>query len=327
MKLSLTLVIISVLTFIALAGIHHQKSNKIKNKLRSSTLAEPTTYSKDGYMCQRCHNSCSECSEPFNENKCTKCKDTAITGKFLLADGTCIGCPDPTCSGHGTSNKKTASCDCAKGSESAKGKFYGRACGQLECAATCAACSGPNPDQCTKCFVNSGDNFLLKGSSCVGCPGGNVCANNGECIKPAGTCSCYQGYFGIACSKPQTKLVITSVSTALASDSWDNFSKTDQVGTVEVFVNKQSAGKIDLAEQVDQGKYATWYPKKTFTVTGWSSDDYISIDLKDKDPSYDDDIGSGSMPFSKFIKNTQGSYNFMLSNSNAAVGFVLKMED
>ena len=118
--------------------------------------------------CRTCHEGCTSC---ISSTFCTSCTNELLLN---ITTGECLS----TCPAHTVTNEET------------------RRCEATACHASCATCSGPEPDQCLSCTPPR----LLNLQECIdACPLGQVLSGD-ACVSCDPACSTCVGVTGSDCS-------------------------------------------------------------------------------------------------------------------------------
>ncbi|KAM9742832.1 extracellular matrix organizing protein FRAS1 isoform 2-T2 [Menidia menidia] len=190
---------------------------------RSQCLAScpPGSYQHGHTHCMRCHESCSECRGP-SQQECLSCSDLA----YLLKDGECVSdCGDGYYSQKGVCYACDSSCascfpddpkcmSCPPGTALHHGKCIGQCPTRhyldnhsrcRACHDSCASCWGPAVSQCTSCLHG----FLLHQGQCVEACGEGLYSQDGSCQNCHPSCRSCVGPLAsdcLSCVKPEEVL-------------------------------------------------------------------------------------------------------------------------
>uniref|UniRef100_A0AAX7USN5 Fraser extracellular matrix complex subunit 1 n=1 Tax=Astatotilapia calliptera TaxID=8154 RepID=A0AAX7USN5_ASTCA len=192
------------------------------NPDRSQCLAScpPGSYQHDPTHCRYCHESCSECRGP-SQQECVSCSDPVA----LLKDGVCVlDCGTGFYSREGVScDSSCASCfpdnpkcmSCPPGTALHHGKCLSQCPAQhyldsqsrcRACHSSCASCWGPSVSQCTLCPGG----LLLHQGQCVEACGEGLYAQDYTCHNCHPSCRSCVGPLAsdcLRCLKPEEALL------------------------------------------------------------------------------------------------------------------------
>ncbi|KAM9392081.1 extracellular matrix organizing protein FRAS1 [Pholidichthys leucotaenia] len=191
---------------------------------RTKCLAScpPGSYRHDQTHCRKCHESCSECRGP-SQQECVSCSDIAALLKdgvcvldcgagFYSQEGVCYAC-DPSCASCFPDNPKCMSCP--PGTALHHGTCITQCPAQCyldshsrcrDCHSSCASCWGPSVSQCTLC--PSG--LLLHQGQCMEACGEGMYAQDNTCHNCHPSCRSCVGPLAsdcLRCLKPEEALV------------------------------------------------------------------------------------------------------------------------
>uniref|UniRef100_A0A3Q4HVK7 Fraser extracellular matrix complex subunit 1 n=1 Tax=Neolamprologus brichardi TaxID=32507 RepID=A0A3Q4HVK7_NEOBR len=194
------------------------------NPDRSQCLAScpPGSYQHDPTHCRYCHESCSECRGP-SQQECASCSDPAALLKdgacvldcgtgFYSREGVCHAC-DSSCASCFPDNPKCMSCP--PGTALHHGKCLSQCPAQhyldsqsrcRACHSSCASCWGPSVSQCTLCPGG----LLLHQGQCVEACGEGLYAQDYTCHNCHPSCRSCVGPLAsdcLRCLKPEEALL------------------------------------------------------------------------------------------------------------------------
>ncbi|XP_041854892.1 extracellular matrix protein FRAS1 [Melanotaenia boesemani] len=189
---------------------------------RCLATCPPASYQHDHTHCRRCHESCSECRGP-SQQECVSCSDPAA----LLKDGVCVtdcgagyysqedvchAC-DSSCASCFPDNPKCM--DCLQGTALHHGECVTQCPTQhyldnhsrcRACHSSCSSCWGPSVSQCTMCP----DGLLLHQGQCVEACGEGLYSQDGTCHNCHPSCRSCVGPLAsdcLRCLKPEEVLL------------------------------------------------------------------------------------------------------------------------
>ena len=120
-------------------------------------------YFQDGIHCKDCHSTCKTCTGTTEED-CTSCYLSSVYPYFYETNHTCLECDaDGYWRDEGDAN------------------FY--RC--KDCHDDCRRCTGPNEDDCSKCWDNK---YLMPNNTCMDCNFDNFWKDGENCSPCASTC-------------------------------------------------------------------------------------------------------------------------------------------
>uniref|UniRef100_UPI0037E879D7 extracellular matrix organizing protein FRAS1 n=1 Tax=Semicossyphus pulcher TaxID=241346 RepID=UPI0037E879D7 len=186
------------------------------------TSCPPGSYRHQHTHCRYCHDSCSDCSGPGQQD-CVTCSDPASLLKdgrcvpdcgsgFYSQEGSCYAC-DSSCASCFPDNPKCMSC--LLGTALHHGKCISECPAQhyldkhgrcRACHSSCSSCWGPSVSQCSSC---PGE-LLLHLGQCVEVCGEGLYAQHGTCNNCHPSCRSCEGPLSsdcLRCVKPQEVLL------------------------------------------------------------------------------------------------------------------------